>query len=123
MHPEPQPSEETEGVSSMQCPECSSDLPLGARFCPSCGEEIGPATGVPSSEIRKLQAEIMELREVMNHNGDIVDEIAAVLHSSNIFSDSFWQRAWAVWGHAIVPGLIIGGCGYLVMALLIGASL
>jgi len=26
----------------MRCPECNRSLPVGARFCPMCGEELPP---------------------------------------------------------------------------------
>ncbi|HEY7400271.1 MAG TPA: AAA family ATPase, partial [Actinomycetota bacterium] len=35
----------------MPCPRCGSDIPGGARFCPSCGTELAPVAG---QEERKL---------------------------------------------------------------------
>ena len=28
----------------MHCPSCSADLPIGSRFCLSCGEAVGPVS-------------------------------------------------------------------------------
>lgn len=103
------------------CAECGTDLPPEASYCPGCGTEVG-ASGATRSEIRRLEAELQELREVVNHNGEVVDEIGARLGSSGIYNPSFWKRSWTIWGHAIVPGLIIGVGFYLLMFVVIGIS-
>jgi len=33
----------------IRCPNCSSDVPFGSKFCPNCGTNIGPRSPVRSA--------------------------------------------------------------------------
>jgi len=44
--------------STEPCPDCHSELPRGARYCPTCGSDLGAATVVPhESPIEYAQIE------------------------------------------------------------------
>ena len=34
-----------QGPTTKECPECLSEIPIGARRCPQCTSELSPATG------------------------------------------------------------------------------
>ncbi len=50
-----------------------------------------------------------------------VEHRIRMLPQTNIIHPQFWTRAWAVYGHALVPGLIIGAV-FWVFALMIALS-
>jgi hypothetical protein len=80
------------------CRQCSAELPVGARLCPSCGLDHGAEPGLSDleAEVARLCAVVAELQEVVDNNADVQDQIAEIIRGSNILSSSFWSRAWAI---------------------------
>lgn len=111
-------------VTTQVCEGCGSEMPSEARYCPDCGVQAAAYRASPDehTEIARLRQALADLQEVVDNNADIQERLVAHLASSNIFSDIFWKRAWAIWGHAVVVGLIVGGSSYLLMGLLFAAS-
>jgi hypothetical protein len=44
------------------------------------------------------------------------------LPQTGLLSDSLWTRAWTVWGHMLVPQLLVGLVVYLLVLLLIAGT-
>ncbi len=116
------------------CPKCNGTVPDSAKFCPDCGAVLGAdALAGLSVRVEQLEEQLADARRrlsavaaVVDHNSETadarLDAAEALINSSDVYNTSFWARAWAIWGHALVPGLVIGGIVYLVMFVLLGLS-
>jgi len=98
-----------------RCLQCSGPLSVSAKFCDSCGAETRPLQAdelLPL--IEKLTADVAALRLVETR-------ARPALPSTNLLSDDFMTRAFAVYGHVLVAGLLISLPIYL-LVLLIGLA-
>lgn len=94
-----------------RCSACGADSTADAEFCLKCGSALGePDVGDLVRMIDTLRAEVAALKAT----GGATD-----LPQTRILSEDFMTRAFAVYGHALVAGLIISIPIY-VIALLLG---
>lgn len=85
------------------CPQCAAAAVLGAAYCPACGS---PMPELTASDLLPI---IAELQHALESRGESVH-----LPQTKILSDSFMTRAFAVYGHSLVAGLIVGLPVYLI---------
>ena len=70
-----------------------------------------------------LEVELNNLRQALASSLTGPNSAMAGLPNSALFSRSYLTRAFAVWGHYLVAQLLIAIPVYLLLALLLGASL
>jgi transcription elongation factor Elf1 len=110
--------------------------------CRNCGAETKvPETAIETDEQSSIvtakesapkQAKMRgeDILEILDDNMEILKEpLASILEririleervpKSQILSSSFWMRCWAIWGHSLIPQLIIGIGSLLLWILLI----
>jgi uncharacterized Zn finger protein (UPF0148 family) len=112
----------------MDCLKCGTAVEQGVAFCPSCGAEVSFDTRVrgAESEVASLKKRIVdleshvrevsnynekyvaELRSVVNRNAETVDAVVDRLNGSSLLSDSFWVRAFTVYGYILIVGALAG---------------
>ena len=99
------------------CPFCQSANADTLTYCRSCGKPLAadllPATdpiSVLEKRIASLESEINRISGEVNRANAFSAgalERGKRIPDSNIVSDSFLKRAFAVWGHNFVAQLII----------------
>ena len=100
------------------CPHCGIQLPEGTvQFCPECREPLGgigeqSEAIAPASTIARLQpAQTRAKEEALLER--IVElelrtfELERRLQKTNLFSESFFARAFTIFGHFLVVYMII----------------
>jgi hypothetical protein len=62
--------DDDEDEETASCPECDSDVPDSASYCPSCGESLETDDATPddgkAAEIERLESELEDLRAAVN---------------------------------------------------------
>lgn len=103
---------------SAPCPSCGAPIDPSSKFCAKCGAEANrPASQADLHEVflalDRNQRDIKDLERLVNQHADVINPLHADvrslehrLNSSGVFSPSFRQRSLAIWGHAMVPGLL-----------------
>jgi len=75
----------------------------------------------PTAQIEDLRLEVDRLRDrttqIERHY-----EVAPRMPRTNVISETFLKRAFAVWGHSFVASLIIAVPFYVLMFLILSAS-
>lgn len=90
----------------MQCPKCKIDITGQSKFCSNCGASIQSSVESPQLSLTDIDT---RLKMIENS-----------LPKSKIISKSFWPRSWAIFGHSLVPMLLIYG---VVVAILMIAGI
>lgn len=96
-----------------RCSQCGSDASASSKFCASCGGPL-PVIGVDEllPVICSLEAEVAALRQEVKRQRE------SALPQTGLLSTEFLTRAFAVYGHALVAGLIVSVPIYLIVLLL-----
>jgi len=98
----------------VSCQACGAQNADGARFCSACGVTIPEPDAL--AELAALKADVRMLR------GELAGLESRLpsrkLPNTALLSDSFWTRAWAVWGHSFATGAFIYGALLLLSLLL-----
>jgi len=124
----------------MQCSNCNKELSPFDDFCPQCGKSTKNTHAAAAKEpaIAVAAAPI-----VIDTNPPVVDSPVRVapankdpdnmlladinrrltalerkIPETKILSHSFWTRSWAVFGHAIVPAIIINIVFFVILLIL-----
>lgn len=96
------------------CQACGAENADGARYCSACGVTIPEPDAL--AELAALKADVRMLR------GELAGLESRLpsrkLPNTALLSDSFWTRAWAVWGHSFATGAFIYGALLLLSLLL-----
>lgn len=77
----------------MQCSNCKTELSTRDKYCPTCGHQNQDADAAG-----KMPLEIIEKRLLVIENR---------LAGSKNYSDKYWTRAWSIFGHILMPAIII----------------
>jgi len=75
-------------------------------------------------QVSDLSAEVQRLHEDLRRQTVTVSSMEARLPNSSILSQKFLTRAFAIWGHTFVAGLIIGivfYCGLFILGIGLGS--
>ena len=117
----------------MNCSACGASVSDDAAFCSKCGAAT-PTTGEVRAlaqvlgvqqAVEAVDARVDGLIGVVNGNADLANShnkrLAALeerLNGSTLFSDSFWGRAFTVYGYVLIAGVVVGGLiAFIVMIL------
>jgi|GEM_PF-2833861 len=101
------------GVLKRRCPECSSVVGVDAKFCDKCGHEVPP---MAAADLVPL---IEQLRHEVRALGNArTPKQAASLPRTDLLSNDFMTRAFAVFGHALVANLLISLPLYILVLLI-----
>lgn len=118
-----------------RCANCGAELAEAAGFCHLCGS----AASVPTADraVAELREQLAELKKTVSEHAGLIDQhaeiinelgtdvagVESLLDSSSVYHSSFWARAWAIYGHVLVPGLIIGVAVYVFLFAALGLRL
>lgn len=133
----------SEDFNVYECYRCGAEVTLDDKVCPACGadlsetyscsdcgatvsadDKICPHCGADLTEVIDDSAKSIKPHSDFNQmNND--DKISYLLQRLNdlenkipktkIISPNFWTRAWAVYGHNLATGLIVGAVVYFVI--------
>lgn len=96
---------------SIICSFCNSKVVLqDASYCPKCGRELMNSSGIDPVLLERFK--ILENK---------IANLESKLPSTSVLSNSFLKRAFAIYGHALVAGLMIGIPLYLLLIIISGA--
>lgn len=126
-----------------ECYRCGAEVTLEDKVCSRCGADLGetyscaecgdpvsaddtkcPHCGADLTEIVEDSTKLTEPQidfDTMT-NGDKIsylikrlNELEQKIPNSKIISPNFWTRAWAVYGHYLATGLIVGAGLYTII--------
>jgi hypothetical protein len=117
----------------VDCAKCGAELAETAEYCHRCGVQVADSSA-QEQQLVDLRRQLVELQQKVGEHADLIDQhadivdghasdiagIESLLNSSDVYHDRFWPRAWAIYGHVLVPGLILGVVVYVAMFVIFG---
>lgn len=108
-------SQRASRVISRRCSKCEAVVAATSSFCDKCGEPIPAMQAADLMPlIQKLQEHVSMLQQSSQRESE-----SSVLPATNLLSRNFLTRAFAVYGHALVAGAIIGIPLYLLTLIIL----
>ena len=101
----------------MQCSVCNKELSPADSFCPQCGRQIN-GSSMPTAIASTSTTDNMLLADVNRRLTELEKKIPA----TKILAQSFWTRSWAIFGHALVP-MIILYAGLIILMIILGLTI
>jgi hypothetical protein len=105
------------GESSMQCSVCNKELSPTDSYCPQCGRQIN-GSPIPATTASNNTTDNMLLADVNRRLTELEKKIPA----TKILAHSFWTRSWAIFGHALIP-MILLYASLIILMLILGLTL
>jgi uncharacterized membrane protein YvbJ len=93
------------------CPSCSTKVSDNSKYCSNCGNKL--EEGVSNDAVLHNRISYLEKR---------IQSLESKIPYTAILNNSFISRAFAIYGHVLVAGLIVGLPLYLIFFLFFAAA-